>query len=97
MKTRQEIRENIKEICSTLDLIDDIKKELMFIGNKENLLMEIDKVIRKIEDYLLIITSQMVKNDICDCDGIYGGCSSPLCRSRYNIKCSKNETACKKK
>lgn len=101
LTVRQLFRQKVREICDTLDFFDDLKEKIINSNISINYVLEIDNQIRKIEKELAEISKNMADVDVCNCDGITGGCSSPLCPSRYNLNCSNpfyhtNETTYKK-
>lgn len=97
---RQNFRKKVREICDTLDFFDELKENILHSNIQHNYILKIDEQIRKLELELAEISKNMYEIDTCNCDGITSGCSSPLCPSQYNIKCSNpyytNETTNKK-
>jgi len=82
---RKKFREEVREYCNTLDLFDDIRKELIRNYSDLNLILQLDNKIRETEKKLSELCAQMVEIDTCSCT-INGKsvCSSPLCAGQYN-------------
>lgn len=84
MITHQGFIDRMRELCNTIELYEEIKKEMIRNHCSLDIILKIDNRIRVNVKEMMDVCGQMNAIDNCNCDVKKGeGCSSPLCPSIY--------------